>query len=165
MFVISIKSEKLKKIFAACLVFVFAVIGGIVYVSTTEAAPVSNIGGIVMKAETAEDRISFFSQFGWEIDEEPVEVKEVIIPTEFDETYSGYNELQKSQGLDLEPYKGVRVKAWCYEIKNYPGYENKENLIHGNILVYDGIIIGGDVSSTELDGFIHGFALPSADTQ
>lgn len=165
MFVVSIKSEKLKKILAVCLVCVFAVIGGVVYVSMTEAVPASSIGGIVMKADTAEERIAFFSQFGWEISEDPVEVKEVIIPAEFDETYTEYNELQKTQGLDLEPFKGVRVKAWCYEIKNYPGYENADNLIHGNILVYDGVVIGGDVGSTELDGFMHGFSFPSADEQ
>ncbi len=160
MFVISLKSEKLKKILVLCLVAVFAVIGGIVYVSKSDTTPVSNIGGIEMKASTAEERLLFFSQFGWEINEDPVEVKEVIIPEEFDETYSKYNELQKTQGLDLEPFKNVRVKMWCYEIRNYPGYEDKENIIHGNILVYDGIVIGGDVSSTELDGFMHGFSMP-----
>lgn len=160
MFVISIKSEKMKQIFAVGLVLVLAVIGGVVYVSSSEATPAASIGGVIMKAGTQQERVSFFSQFGWEIEEDPVEVKEVIIPTEFDETYTEYNEIQKVQGLDLEPYKGVRVKMWCYEIKNYPGYETKSGTVHGNILVYDGIVVGGDVSSTELDGFMHGFSLP-----
>lgn len=160
MFVISIKSGKLKKILALCLVFALAVIGGVIYVSKTEVMPVSNIGGISMKASTNEERVSFFSQFGWDINEDPVEVKEVIIPTEFDETYTAYNEIQKAQSLDLEPFKGVRVKKWCYEINNYPGYESSDGIIHGNILVYNGIIVAGDVSSTELDGFMHGFSLP-----
>lgn len=158
MFVLSIKSDKLKKFLALCLVSVLAVIGGIIYVSKTEALPAANIGGVVMKAGSAEERTAFFSQFGWEITQDPLEVKEVVIPTEFDETYTQYNEIQKSQGLDLEPYKGVRVKSWCYEIKNYPGYENSDGLIHGNILVYNGLVIGGDVSSVELDGFMHGFS-------
>ncbi len=157
MFVLSIKSDKLKKILALSLVAVLAVIGGIVYVSKSEALPASNIGGIVMKADTAEERVAFFSQFGWEISADPIEVKEVVIPTEFDETYLEYNEIQKNQGFDLEIYKGVRVKSWCYEIKNYPEYENSDGLIHGNILVYNGIVIGGDISSVELDGFMHGF--------
>lgn len=158
MFVLSIKSNKLKKFVALCLVAVLAVIGGIIFVSKTEVMPASNIDGVMMKADSAEERIAFFSQFGWEIAEDPLEVKEVVIPTEFDETYSKYNEIQKSQGLDLEPYKGVRVKSWCYAIKNYPGYENSDGLIQGNILVYNGIVIGGDVSSIELDGFMHGFS-------
>ncbi|MBR2893486.1 MAG: DUF4830 domain-containing protein, partial [Clostridia bacterium] len=46
---------------------------------------------------------------------------------------------------------------WSYEIKNYPGYENTDGVIRGNILVYDGIVIGGDICSIELDGFMAGF--------
>ncbi len=158
MFVVSIKSDKLKVILIFCLVAALAVIGGLTYVSMTEVAPAAKIGGVVMKADSAEERIAFFSQFGWEITEEPTSVKEILIPTEFDDTYTQYNEIQKNQGLDLEPFKGVRVKQWCYEIRNYPGYENSDGLIQGTILVYDGVVVGGDVCSLELDGFMHGFA-------
>ncbi len=160
MFVVSLNSEKLKKIAVLCFAVVFAVIGGVVYVSLTETAPVSKIGSYTMKASTAEERTEFFSQFGWEINEEPAEVKEVIIPEEFDETYAEYNKLQLSQGLDLEPFKGVRVKYWSYEILNYPQITNNGTKVMGNILIYDGIVVGGDVCSTELNGFMHGFAMP-----
>lgn len=160
MFVVSLNSDKLKKIIGLCLAVVFTVIGGIVYVSLTEVAPVSKIGGYTMKASTAEERAAFFSQFGWQIKDEPSVVKEVIIPEEFDKTYAQYNELQLSQGLDLEPFKGVRVKYWSYEILNYPQSTNNGAKIMGNILIYDGIVVGGDVCSTELDGFMHGFEMP-----
>ncbi len=160
MFVVSLNSEKLKKIAIMCLALIFTVIGGVVYVSLTEVAPVSKIGGYTMKASTSEEHTTFFSQFGWEINEEPAEVKEVIIPEEFDETYTKYNELQLSQGLDLEPFKGVRVKYWSYEILNYPQSTNNCTKVMGNILVYDGIVVGGDICSTELDGFMHGFEMP-----
>lgn len=158
MFVVSIKSDKLKIILALCLVTTLAVIGGLTYVSMTDVVPASKIGGVVMKAETPEERIAFFSQFGWKIDEEPSSVKEIVIPTEFDSTYNSYNEIQKAQGLDLEPFKGVRVKQWCYKIRNYPGYENSDGLIQGTILIYNGVVVGGDVCSLELDGFMHGFS-------
>ena len=46
-------------------------------------------------------------------------------------------------------------------MKNYPGYENKDGVIRANILVYDGRVIGGDVCSVELDGFMHGFEKPT----
>ena len=111
-----------------------------------------------MRASTAEERIAFFSQFGYEISEDPLEVKEVVIPTEFDETYENYNEIQKSQGLDLSKYKGKRVKMWSYAIKNYPGYETADGTIRGNILVYNGVVVGGDVSNIELGGFMVSFA-------
>lgn len=154
MFVISVKSKKLKSYSLIALVAVFVTLGALYYVSLENNIPVSNIGGIVMKAETAEERISFFSQFGYKINAEPCEVKEVVIPTEFDDVYTKYNELQKEQKLDLEKYKGARVKLWSYEVENYPGYENSKGVIRGNIFVFNGVIIACDISSTELDGFM-----------
>ncbi|MGN0468926.1 MAG: DUF4830 domain-containing protein [Acutalibacteraceae bacterium] len=164
MFVISLKSKKLKKAAVIALVAVFVTIGAVYYVCNDNDKPVANVGGIVMKAADNKERVAFFSQFGWEINEEPSEVKEVVIPTEFDEVYQNYNEIQKKQGLDLEKYKGARVKMWSYEILNYPGYENSPGVIHGNILVYNDTVIGGDVSSTELGGFMHGFSNESAES-
>ncbi len=154
MFVLSVKKRELRYYIAGFLVFLFAVIGGIISVSGTASMPASKVGEVNMRASNAEERIAFFSQFGWEISTDPLEVKEVVIPTEFDETYEEYNNLQKSQGLDLEKYKGKRVKMWSYEVKNYPGYEATDGVIHGNILVYEGIVIAGDISSVELDGFM-----------
>ena len=106
-----------------------------------------------MKAETPKERIEFFRQFGYEAKEDPVSVKEVVIPEEFDDTYNEYNELQKSQGLDLTDYKGVRVKSWSYEITNYPGYESS-GTIRGNLLTYGGTVIACDISNVELGGFM-----------
>lgn len=157
MFVVSVKSNKLKGIALIALAAVFVTIGAVYFVAKDADKPAANLGGIVMKASNADERVAFFSQFGWEINEEPCEVKEVVIPTEFDDTYTKYNEIQKQQNLDLEKYKGARVKMWSYEILNYPGYENQSGVIRGNILVYDGIVIGGDVCSTQLGGFMHGF--------
>ena len=115
------------------------------------------MNGIVLKASDTKERVAFLSQFGWEVSEDPLEVAEVIIPTEFDETYKAYNDIQKKQGFDLEKYKGTRVKRWTYEIKNYPGYAGNSGCIRANILVCDGNVIGGDICSVELDGFMHGF--------
>lgn len=154
MFVISLKSKHLRNIFALLVAVVLTVIGGIVYVSSTESMPVSKIGSVSMKAETPEERLNFFRQFSYIASENPVEVKEVVIPTEFDETYEEYNELQKKQGLDLTPYKGVRVKSWSYEILNYPGYENTDGLIRGNLLTYNGVVIACDICNISLDGFM-----------
>ena len=41
------------------------------------------------------------------------------------------------------------------EIENYPGQAEG---VRANILVYKNKVIGGDVCSVELDGFMHGFA-------
>ena len=57
----------------------------------------------------------------------------------------------------MTEFAGERAKCWTYTVKNYEGYENQE-CIHANILVYDGKVIGGDICSVELDGFMHGFS-------
>ena len=69
------------------------------------------------QASNASERAAFLSQFGWEIEEDPVEVAEVINPAEFDRGYEKYNEIQKAQNLDLTPYAGKRAKRWTYNIK------------------------------------------------
>ncbi len=157
MFVVSVKSDKAIKA-ALCFLIVCALtIGAVISVAMEKALPASSMGGISMRAETHEERMTFFSQFGWEIDENPAQVKEVIIPEEFDETYEDYNDIQRQQKLNLEKYKGARVKMWSYNILNYPGYEGTDGIIRGNILVYEGVVIGGDICSNELNGFMHTF--------
>ena len=157
MFIVSVKSDFIKKLFIFIFIVVFAVIGGIISVSNNRTATVGSFNNVSLKAENHADRKAFFANFGWEISDEPVEVKETVIPAEFNQTYSQYNELQLAQGFNLEKYKNTRVKSWSYEILNYPGYENSSGTIRGNILTYNGKIIGGDICSTELDGFMHGF--------
>ena len=111
------------------------------------------------KAETTAERKAFLSQFGWKISEDPVEVSEVIIPENFDDGYTEYAEMNKAQGLDLELFRGMRAKRWTYTVLNYPGLENTQS-VQANILVLDGRVIGGDICSLELGGFIRGFDFP-----
>lgn len=108
------------------------------------------IGGI----ETNQDRIIFLSEKGWEVSENEISVTKVQIPTNFDEVYEKYNEMQVEQGFNLEKFKGKSVELYTYQILNH---ENTEEEIHANILIYKNKIIGGDVSSVKLDGFISGF--------
>lgn len=160
MFVYSIKSKHVK-VLLLLLFVVFTVVS--LFILSRDSAQTGKGDNISLKASTHEERMAFLSQFGWEIQEDPVEVREVIIPEEFDDTYTAYNEIQKNQGFDLTVYAGVRVKRWTYTVKNYTGYENKE-CIHANILVYDGLVVGGDICSVELDGFMHGFTMPKSDS-
>lgn len=154
MFVYSVQSKHIKAL--ALGVFVLFTVVSLMVLSR-ESKMTSNDGSLNLKASTHEDRMSFVSQFGWKVEEDPIEIKEIIIPTEFDDTYNAYNQIQKEQGFDLTEYAGERAKRWTYIVKNYEGYENKE-CIHINILVHDEIVIGGDVCSVELEGFMHGFS-------
>ena len=104
--------------------------------------------------KTEEDRVNFLSQFGWEVKSTPTECAEVTSPAEFDKIFTGYNETQKRQGLDLSKYKKKKVMRYTYEVTNYEG---AEGTVYANILVYRNRVIGGDICSADMKGFIHGF--------
>lgn len=107
------------------------------------------------KIETNEERIAFLSQFGYKVSGEPIESVELTLPDDFDRVFSGYNELQKAQGLDLTKYKGKTVTRYTYEVTDYPGHEGER--IYANLIVRKNRIIAGDICSAEPSGFIHGF--------
>ena len=104
--------------------------------------------------KTNEDRINFLKQFNWEVNPEPAEAVEIIIPKEFDAIYKKYNDVQKAQSLNLEKYKNKAVKRYTYEISHYPGHSGK---VYANLLIYKDKVIGGDICSAEINGFMHGF--------
>lgn len=162
MFVLSLRANKKR------IVFILAVIAAallVLYFAVSRDAPAVNDGAISLKASDAGERLAFLSQFGWEVDEDPVKVEEVIIPTEFNSVYEKYNQLQIEQNFDLTKYSGRTAKKWTYKIKNYPGYGADCDFIHANILVCEGVVIGGDVSSQEQNGFMRGFDFPEQGEQ
>ena len=106
------------------------------------------------KIKSEGDVANFLTQFGWTVSEKPVEVKEVTIPGEFDRIFTSYNEIQKQQGLDLSKYKRKNVMRYTFELTNYKDYNGK---VYANILVYRNRVIGGDVCSADMTGFMHGF--------
>lgn len=158
MFVVSLSSKKFKKVLLPLLCFVFVISAVVLFgcFSATEKEP-SQVKSVGKNITDSSKILTFISAFGWEVEEEPDEVREVIIPAEFDDVYNNYNAIQLKQGYDLQKYAGERVKRWTYTIKNYPEYVDQE-CIKINVLVYKGEVIGGDVCSVRLDGFMHGFS-------
>ena len=61
-----------------------------------------------------------------------------------DEAVAKYNELQKEAGFDLSNYKGKNVTVYSCPVWN------SDKLL--NLIVYDGKIIGGDISDVAFDG-------------
>ena len=103
--------------------------------------------------ETNDQREEYLTSLGWEF-KTNCDEKQVQIPSEFNDVYTRYNEIQKSQGFDLEPYKGQEVTVYTYNITNYAGYENRD-CIYANLIVCNNMLIGGDVCSTSVsDGFM-----------
>lgn len=81
-----------------------------------------------------------------DVSETPYEVVEFEIPLKFNSVWENYNNLLKEKGYDLSLYKGKKCKRYTYLIPS----ENAR----ANIIVSDGKIIGGDISSITLDGIM-----------
>ena len=131
----------------ACVLIPFLIFSS-VYITKQNKPEILN-----QKGETYAQRVAFLKQFGWECGEEE-SIKDTIIPNEFDNVYTSYNNIQLTLGFDLSNYKGKTVKLYTIKINNYP--ENSE-YVYASVLVYEGTIIGGDIHSTELSGFMHSF--------
>ena len=65
--------------------------------------------------------------------------------------------MQKEQGLNLAKYKGKTVTRYTYKVTNYPDYEGT---VYVSLLIYKNKVVGGDVCSADVNGFVHGFEAP-----
>lgn len=95
---------------------------------------------------------TYLDKYGWTHSEAPIEIEKIIIPSEFNDTYKKYNDLQKKQNFNLEKYKGKTCLRLTYKITNY---KNCPDCTNANILIYKNKIIGSDISSVKLNGFMH----------
>ena len=161
MFVYTLKANTLK-FFSIIGIALIALISLIVFIPRYDIATTGAIQKETEhirydKIKNNADRIAFLAQFGWECSESATEEVTMTIPKEFDKIMKTYNEVQKQQGLDLEKYKGKDVTRYTYEITNYPGAEGK---VIANLIICKNRVIGGDICSADVNGFIHGFAKP-----
>jgi len=165
MFVYSLKGStvKLGAVILAAVILLTVIIAVFASGSGSNTAsfvyPEGSIPNIAFKTQkefsnikTAADRVSFLQSYGWDVEDEPYEVAQVVVPKEFDAVYTRYNELQKGEGLDLSKYKGKTARRYTYVIKNY----DHKGTVFANILVYKDRVIAGDVCSADVSGFIHG---------
>lgn len=104
-----------------------------------------------------DSRVAFLHSFGWQVNTSPVSSGQVKIPDTQSAVYQRYNELQKSQGYDLSKYAGQTVMRYVYKITNYPGATEP---VYATVLVFQGQIIGGDVTNTAAKGVVQTFKFP-----
>lgn len=149
MFVMSLKTTAPRMLVsAAVVVALLALVVGLSFCPKTAS--------VAIVAEAEEQRVAFLLGLGYEV-AVPGEVREVLVPAQSDETFAEYNRLQQTAGMDLTPLMGKRVKCWSYTVTNFPGTET----VQAHILVYRGRIVGGDISSTRLEGLRQGLVAMS----
>lgn len=100
------------------------------------------------------DAMEFLGQFDLTVNGSNAEVEKVTIPAEFDKIFASYNEIQRAQGLDLSKYKKKELTRYTFEVTNFEGYEGK---VYANVLVYRNKVVGGDICSADVGGFVVGF--------
>ena len=72
---------------------------------------------VSLTAENEGDIENFLSDTGYE-PSEIVMKREIVIPSEWNEIYTSYAELQKSQGFDLGKIKGKTAMEYTYALQN-----------------------------------------------
>lgn len=104
------------------------------------------------KVTNNEERVNYLAACGWTVDPDSCTVQDVIVPSDFDETYQNYAQMQAQQGFDLEKYRGKQVKLATYTVENtQDGVE-----LEANLLIYRNRVIAGDITALSDGGTAYG---------
>ena len=152
MLIMTTKVDKRKLLIAA--VAVVAAIALLAALGGGDSAPTASMS-TAPAADTNDARVKFLTDLGWEVTPSPTESGEIRIPKAGDQVFDRYNELQKSQGYDLNKYAGKTVMRYVYQINNFP---DAKEPVYATVLVYKDRIIGGDITDTTPGGRVQGFA-------
>jgi hypothetical protein len=151
MFIISLKLDKTKILATLAALCLVVAVACVMIPQGSDDVLSSNVSNV---AKSIEDHIAFLNAYGYNVSDKPVRIQEVIIPSEFGDDYQRYNDFQKLSGFDLTKFKNYRVKQYTYKVTDYSDTDDE---VVANILVHNNKVIGGDISSTTLGGFTHGF--------
>lgn len=136
-----VRWKDLSAVLALTAAFALCLIGGQLEPAAVTAAAL---------ARTESDRAAYLAGLGWEVTGLPT-TEEVALPETFGTEYEEYLALQTAGGFDLLPYAGQTVTRYSYPIGNYP---TGTDTVFADLLVLEGEIIGGELRSAELDGFM-----------
>lgn len=104
----------------------------------------------VVNGKTNAERVSYIKSLALTPDEDNAKSKKIFIPDTFSDVYKNYNDLQKQSGYDLTLYKGVKAVIYTYPVGKIK--QDSDDEYYVNLIVYNGRIIGGDISSVNFYG-------------
>ena len=150
MFIYSVRASSLR--FFAVIILLVAALLGIIFFSGSEATAYTAATEVDFSGiKTNEDRLEFISKFVSGVSGEPCESVSFSVPESFDRIMLAYNEIQKSQGLNITKYKNKKVTRYTYELEKWG---EDEVPVFINLIVYRNRIIACDVSSQDPTGFV-----------
>ena len=161
MFVFSLKASKLKIFFTITLCALAAAAAFMFipdYEKTVRVNGMRYDKKISFDGIKSEEDVRKFAQNLGYLVEEPKETEEVKIPMKFDTVMQKYNDLQKSEGFNLEKYKNKTVTRYTYSVKGLPDNMTlpaDEVLL--TVIVCKDKIIGGDLYFTGENSRVQAF--------
>jgi len=99
---------------------------------------------------TNEERVAYLRELGWEVEPEPVESLQFLLPETLEEPYLSYNALQLPQGFDLGACCGKQVVRYTYTVTNYP---DRPEGVQVNLYLCEDRAVAGDVFCPGAGGF------------
>ena len=154
MFVCSFKPRSLfKKLLCAAAILAAVLLIALTLHPFESSAPVQPAAQHDTCVPNGLAQVRFLQSYGWEVNEQPCEMVQVVIPETFGDVYENYNEIQKQQGFDLSTYAGETCTTYTYRVMNYEG---STDTVLAQLFIYRNRVIGGDIHATAMDGFMHG---------
>ncbi len=94
--------------------------------------------------------LSYLKELGWEVTDK-TSSDQILLPETFGSEFDEFLELQKQGGFSLESHAGQTVTRCTFQLANYP---TGDETVYADLLVLEGQIIGGEIRSSAIDGFM-----------
>jgi len=152
MFILTAKVSKKKvlRILLAAMIVVIVLFLCFLPHQTEDTEPVTTL-------KNNADRIAYLQSLGWEVEPEPTESLQLLLPDPLPANYIAYNQIQLAQGFDLNSCCGKQLTRYTYTVNNYPGHPKSVQL---NLYICDDVAVAGDVIATGINGFQAGILFP-----
>lgn len=101
-----------------------------------------------IQCSTQSEVREYLLSFGLELGD--CSVDDITVPFDFNDVYKNYNKIQISQGFNLANYKGKQLNRFTFSLQNHPHGDK----VFAEVLIYEKQIVGADIYSTDLEGFM-----------
>ena len=143
---------KLTKQRAAALILAVGVILAAAVILCSQPRSLFSTSDMLDVSQT-DGRIKYLASYGWELDPDSEEEHCVLLPKTFEGAVSEYADMQTRQGYDFASYAGLECRQFTYTVTNYNGCDST---VYATLYVKGTRVIGGDIHSAEIGGFMHG---------
>lgn len=107
----------------------------------------------LLNVSSLDGREKYLKAYGWEINPDSEESRTVLLPRDFEGALADYGEMQTEQGYDFVSYAGLECRQYTYIVTNY---DSCTSTVYATLYIKSSRVIGGDIHSAAIDGFMHG---------